>query len=231
METTYFSPLYVKNEVEHDGLEHAVGSYAKTYIIRSGPDRFVPFECEVVRINEYDIPAMVKFVNEHKTLANIVIDDDTPILIMALMDIMLDNFYIYHMASKRCLTVFEYASKKFEILSYELNMYQIRQLMKAYVLLTICFRNNNIQWNIKTLINIIIDTNYELFYVVIKKYCEKMSGRSLFTTNSALNKQLVEYINDYFNNANKFEKPFKIFPIEQVTTNDVYNAIIYLSGI
>ena len=230
MEKQYFAPQYIEVNVKHGNTAHIVGSYSKTYLIRVGKTRFVPFAHELTIMDPYDIKALQDFVDSHKTNGNIVIEDDARILITYLIDMLGDNFLIYSEVKKRCLTIFEHAAMVFEMQPYTLNLYQIGQMFKANILITQSFKNSNLTWNAKIMLDTIINCKYSLFFIVMKQYFERIVNKSIYNINSVLSKELTTYLKKLYKYQVIPDK-FEVFKLEQVTNNDLCNVIRYLADV
>lgn len=230
MNDVYYAPMQstIKFTKKEDNKQYVVGSYANTILIRTEEDRFVPFQCTIKKLSSSDFPTLSKIVNEYSTNSNIIVEDNSKLFIAKLASLLKDNFLIYHLQTKSCITIYEYVEKMFQIPSYVLNLYQIIQLLNANVLITQCFRNNTITWNSKLMIDTILNSQYELFYTVIQKYLEKFN-KVAFESNATLVKELTMYIKQYFDTTDNFTVQFEQFT-KQITSNDLYNVIKLLAN-
>jgi hypothetical protein len=78
------------------------------------------------------------------------------------------------------------------------------------------------------MIDTILNSQYELFYVVIQKYLEKFN-KVAFESNATLVKELVLYIKQYFDTTDNFTVQFEQFT-KQITNNDLHNVIKLLAN-
>lgn len=230
MNSVYYAPMQstMKFDAIEDNIQHIVGSYAKTILIRTGEDRYVPFKCDIVKIEQNDLLELENTVNNNKTRANIIIEENSKLFITRLASMLRDNFLIYYLPNKTCITIYEYVEKTFQIPPFKLNLHQIITLLNANILLTYCFINSSITWNAKLLIDTISDSNYELFYNVVQKYLQKTT-KVYYENNPYMSRQLVNYIKKYFDKTESNSK-FIIFPAKQVSDNDLYSAISFIAS-
>ena len=230
MNTTYFAPMYVKSserEVSYsDGLEHIVGSYFNTIVFRTGDDRFLPFQAKVIRLVPNDVKTFIDSVNMFKTKANIIIEEDAKLFILLALETIFDNFLIYTMNTKSCITIYEYVAKNYEIQPYTLNLSQINNLIRANIMFTQSFQNSQITWNLKTITNTVIDCGYDLFLNVIKIYLNRITNNTRYSTNKQMLTRLVKYLTENYTDQFKNKiKHFNEFTLQNVNTNDLYNAV------
>jgi hypothetical protein len=230
MQSDYYTPRQTSLVVnENTGTMQYVGSYRDNVIIRVSGEKYLPFMAEIITVSSLNHLETIDVINKYKCSRNIIIEDDGKIPIIVALEMLGENFIIYSITSRICFTIYEYMAKTYEILPYALNLTQIKQLLKAHVLFTTSFKNSQLYWNLKFMLETITDNGYELFYVNIKNYFDKMTNRSIYTTNKMMFKKLLAYVNKYFtNNIMNCTEPFTQFELEHVTTNDLYQVITCL---
>ena len=232
MQTEYYAPNQTNVIInDNEGSEQFVGSYRDTVLFRVGEKRFVPFMCTVINIDPYDHREMVAQINKFKKCCNVCIEDDARLMILIAIEILGYNFLIYSSSSRLCFNVYEYVAKTYEIFPYTLNLHQITHLIRAHVLFSTSFRNSQLQWNLKIMLETIIDSGHELFYTNIRKYFDKLTNRSMYTVNKLMFDKLAKYVNRYFSQPlSKCNEEYIAFELEHVTSNDLYQVIIYLTS-
>ena len=234
MNLEYIKPIYIDKPSESfSNEEFIVGSYNKTYLIRTGVTRFTPFECEVIKFKETELGKFLKFIEMHRRKANIVVDDDAVIFISFLVKTMRDNFLIYSMSQIKCLTIYEYVADKYQIKSYQLNIYQIEQLLMSYVVINYGFKNSLITWNATNMVNKISELKHELFFKVLLEYFRTINNNSNYSINAQLNRELITYINTNFNTFAKYSENYQLQPCQykNINNNDLFNALNYLANL
>ena len=232
MDTRYFASIHMKLENDEssekytDGLEHIVGSYYNTVVFRTGDDRFIPFQAEVIKLQYNEVKSFIKYLNYFKTSNNIVIEEDAKLFILIALETIFDNFVIYNIGTKSCITIYEYIAKNYEIQPYTLNLSQINNLIRANIMFDYSFRNSQIVWNLKTMTDTVIDCGYDIFLNVIKTYLNRITNNTIYSSNKHLLSKLIEYITEnYTDNFKNKLKDFNEFCLQNISTNDLYNAI------
>lgn len=231
MQTEYYNPRHTSviiNDIE--GSQQYVGSYKDTIVIRTGDQKYLPFMAEIIKVDPQNHLETIDVINKYRKCRNIVVEDESKIPIIVALEMLGENFIVYSVTSRICFTIYEYVAKTYEILPYTLNVSQIKQLLKAHILFTISFKNSQIQWNLKNILETITDNGYELFHNNLRIYFDKITNRSIYTTNKLMFKKLYTYVSKYFTNSFiSCSEPFCQFDLEHVTTNDLYQVITLLS--